>query len=81
MAITYHNRKIFVLDQRHVVRDDRLWKSSADPYYKRKRRLKPEVEQWLGENSITYLYGESPNHSNIYIDDAKQAMLFKMRWL
>lgn len=81
------NPKIFYLDNRHIMRDERIWKSVADRYMGSYWRLKPDVEDWLAENDIEFNWGKyrdatsSHHQCSIYIDNPKEAMLFKLVWM
>lgn len=76
-------KRLFQLDNRHIIRDGRTFKSSADPYFDSAYRLREEVEDWLAEHDVMFNW-KGDIHRNIawlYIDDAKQAMMFKLRWM
>lgn len=74
-------RRIFMLDNRHVVRDPRVFKSSADRYYGCEHRLKPEIEEWLAEQGIPFTWKGGYGLYSLYIDDNNKAMLFKLTWM
>ena len=85
MKIT--NPRLFELDSRHIVRDKRPWKSSADPYFGKDFCLRQSLKDWFDDLNIKYQYGEfrlvhnSSARHTLYIEDLKDAMLFKLVWL
>jgi hypothetical protein len=81
--VIYSNPQLLGLDHRHVILDKRLWKSSADPYYNSRFRLKDMIQEWLTSQNIPFQYGESPDHRHrtIYFENPRHATLFKLTWL
>lgn len=47
-------------------------------------RLKPEIEEWLEENNITWKLVSGPTHrvtdTQIQFDNTQHLLFFKMRW-
>jgi len=77
--MTHANNKIFDLDDRHLTRDHRSWKSSADPFYGSTMKIRSEVIEWLVDQKIQYIFN-IPRRT-LYIDDIKHALLFKLAWM
>jgi hypothetical protein len=86
VVVIYSNPQLLALGQDHLVAN-RKWNSSADPFYEKWFRPKPEILAWLAERNMPFIYGESSSQSNkfghytIYFEDPRHATLFKLTWL
>lgn len=74
-------KRLFILDLRHLVLDRRAFKSSADTYYGSEWKLKPEIEEWFVEQNISFSWKSGYGASNLYLDSDRDAMLFKLTWM